>query len=205
MFPSISPLCLRCKSKRIWRDGKRKNGDVRIQRYYCRDCGYRFSEPIVFSEGSSRDRYRQVCVTADGAKNLIVAKEEKLATGEISETKSTALEFAWWMKKQGFKQQTINGRISILKTLLNRRVDLSNPESVKEYLASNDASEGRKENIVHAYSCYLKMVGGNWIAPRDKRVPKIPYVPPEKHIDSMIAALPGKYPSFLRMLKETGM
>jgi integrase len=128
-----------------------------------------------------------------------------MVTGEISDIKSTALEFAWWMKKQGYKQQTIDGRKSILKTLLNRTVDLGNPESVKEYLASVDVSEGRKENIVHAYSCYLRMVGANWIPPRYKRIPKIPYVPHEKHIDSMIAALPGKYPSFLRMLKETGM
>ncbi len=176
-----------------------------VQRFLCRDCGYRFSGAVTIITSSIRDRDRRVCATENGAKNLIVVNKENLTTGEISDKTSTVLEFTWWMKKQGYKPQTIDGRASIMKTLLNRRVDLGNPESVKEYLASTDSSEGRKENIVHAYSCYLKMVGGSWIPPRYRRIPKIPYVPPEKHIDNMIAALPGKYPSFLRMLKETGM
>jgi len=42
------PSCPLCGSSRVWRDGWRKlrNGG-RVQRYLCRSCGYRFSQPKV--------------------------------------------------------------------------------------------------------------------------------------------------------------
>jgi len=41
-----SPLCPRCKSSKVWRDGQRETmfGE-QIQRWSCRNCGYRFSDP----------------------------------------------------------------------------------------------------------------------------------------------------------------
>ena len=39
--------CQECGSQRIWKDGKRYNASREIQRYLCRECGYRFSEPNV--------------------------------------------------------------------------------------------------------------------------------------------------------------
>ena len=41
-----SSLCPQCGSKNIWRDGTRSQmfGD-KIQRWLCRDCGSRFSDP----------------------------------------------------------------------------------------------------------------------------------------------------------------
>ena len=43
-----APQCPECGSKRIWKDGIRylKNGEE-IQRYLCRDCGYRFSQTRI--------------------------------------------------------------------------------------------------------------------------------------------------------------
>ena len=134
-------------------------------------------------------------------------KTQKQAAGDISakNTKELTFAFAWQMKTQGLRPSTIEGRVSILKTLINRRVDIYNPKSVKEYLASVDNSDGRKENIVQAYTCLLKMLGGTWEPPSYKRIPKIPYVPLEKPIDQLIAYCPNKYRPFLQLLKETGM
>ena len=42
-----SRKCLECGSQRIWKDGIRYNAHGEIQRYLCRECGYRFSEPNV--------------------------------------------------------------------------------------------------------------------------------------------------------------
>jgi hypothetical protein len=41
-----SPLCPQCSSKRVWRDAHRYSvyGD-KIQRWLCRDCALRFSDP----------------------------------------------------------------------------------------------------------------------------------------------------------------
>lgn len=43
------PLCPSCGANRVWKDGLRygKEGSSPIQRYLCRSCGYRFSEPTV--------------------------------------------------------------------------------------------------------------------------------------------------------------
>lgn len=43
--PSI--CCPECGSEKTWKDGKRKTKGREVQRYLCRSCGYRFSEPKV--------------------------------------------------------------------------------------------------------------------------------------------------------------
>jgi len=41
-----TPTCPQCGSKRVWKDGLRQLSDGAIvQRWLCRDCGYRFSDP----------------------------------------------------------------------------------------------------------------------------------------------------------------
>ncbi len=40
-----SPLCPQCKSAKIWKDGLRYTALEPVQRYICRSCGYRFSDP----------------------------------------------------------------------------------------------------------------------------------------------------------------
>jgi DNA-directed RNA polymerase subunit RPC12/RpoP len=37
--------CPRCSSTRNWKDAKRYSASGVLQRYYCRDCGRRFSKP----------------------------------------------------------------------------------------------------------------------------------------------------------------
>jgi DNA-directed RNA polymerase subunit RPC12/RpoP len=52
-----SVKCPRCSSQRLFRDGVRYIADsLGIQRWLCRDCGYRFSEKymwqLIFEEGA---------------------------------------------------------------------------------------------------------------------------------------------------------
>lgn len=44
--PVLSVKCFYCNSERIWKNGKRDKKHKLVQRFICRDCGYRFSEPI---------------------------------------------------------------------------------------------------------------------------------------------------------------
>lgn len=79
-----SPLCPRCKSNKVWRDGQRETliGE-KIQRWSCRLCNYRFSDPDELQKARSAVEFletkiskatadivttRQVCVTE--TKNL---------------------------------------------------------------------------------------------------------------------------------------
>lgn len=56
--PHQPPIrCPECGSDRIWKDGlryPRGNKGTPVQRYLCRDCGYRFSEPKVKLDVSSQ-------------------------------------------------------------------------------------------------------------------------------------------------------
>jgi integrase len=206
-----SPKCPQCKSFRTWKSGLRSNKSQDIQRYVCRDCDYRFSNPLRVAdckeaEGSLvpiQENSHRVCASRR-AKNLIVANDTG-ATGDKTNRKQITMNYAWWMKKQGYAEQTIEGRISIVNTLLTNQVELDDPESVKEYIASQDCTAGRKRNIVHAISTYYKSKGINWDPPRFQRIQKIPWIPQESLIDQLIAGCPGKFPAFLQILKETGM
>ncbi|RLI72067.1 site-specific integrase, partial [Candidatus Heimdallarchaeota archaeon] len=109
------------------------------------------------------------------------------------------------MLKQGYAKSTIESRIKLLKILVKRGADLMNPESVKETIAKQDWSEGRKENAVDAYSCFLQMIGGSWNPPRYRRIPKLPFIPQEEELDALIAGCGPKTATFLQLLKETGM
>ncbi len=57
----LNPTCPQCGSKKLWRDAKRYTvyGDE-IQRWLCRDCGLRFSDPNdVKSSRSKKEKMSQ--------------------------------------------------------------------------------------------------------------------------------------------------
>jgi hypothetical protein len=56
-------------------------------------------------------------------------------------------EFAFWMRKQGFKHSTCYYGVQMLNSIA-RKVKLNNPEAVKEYLAKATCSDSRKERLV---------------------------------------------------------
>ena len=66
-------ICPKCHSEGAWRDGARKTSNRIIQRFLCRDCGYRFSESSFLSASSSNNNTCQVCADWE-AKNLYKTK-----------------------------------------------------------------------------------------------------------------------------------
>jgi integrase len=135
------------------------------------------------------------------------AETEKQAAGDI-ETKSVrelVFNFAWWMKKQGYAESTIEGRTKIIKILAKRGVNLFDPESVKEGIANQEWSAGRKANAVDAYSGFLLMHGKTWDPPVYNKVKKLPFIPTETEIDQLIAGCGRKTATLLQLLKETAM
>ena len=205
---TASRKCPKCHKNRIWKDGKRKTRNGLVQRYICRDCGYRFSESSILSTNSYNSGGRQICVTlTEGTKNLTeVETRTKTALREsTNETKSKVFQFAWYMKKQGYAEGTIETYVPILKTLVRRGADLNNPESVKEIIANQQTwSKGRQWNVCKAYTLFLKMQGLTWEKPRYKPVEKIPFILTEQEIDSVISASSTQLATFLQVAKETG-
>ena len=217
------PLCPKCHSKKVWRDSLRYSvfGD-KIQRWLCRDCGLRFSDPKdIKNSWSNQEKAarqapsndiksgngivstRQICVTE--TKNLVAEQQTtEVLRGNTGDIKGKLVEFAWWMKKEGCRDATIFGRSKLLRILHRRGADLYDPESVKGTIAKQQWCEGRKANAVDSYSAFLRMTGGNWQAPKYKPIRKIPFVPKETEIDQLITGCSHRAATFLQLLKETG-
>jgi len=147
----------------------------------------------------------QIC--AIEAKNLETAENLKTAGGtpqEIATIKGKILEYAWWLKKDGKSEATIVGRVKLLQVMTKRGANLYEPETVKEVIAKQQWSNGRKNNAVDAYCSFLKMTGETWNPPLYQTIRKLPFIPKETEIDQLIAGCTQRMATFLQMLKETG-
>jgi len=140
--------------------------------------------------------------------NVAEAKKQAAgATAKLSEAdvKGELLEFAWWMKKQGYANETIRCNTSALKVLVERGADINSPESVKEVIARQNWSGNRRKNVINAYTLFLKMHGAHWEKPKYTIEQKIPFIPTEQELDALIAGAGKKLAAFLQLLKETAM
>jgi len=224
------PKCPECGSTRVWKDGLRDpRGERAVQRWLCRDCGLRFSNPTArpniplhHSSSARRPRQslntphsstgrRQVCATLTvGAKNLakVEARHERAqreGTRLTADVKSKIFNLAWWLKKQGRSEATIKDYTVMLRLLVEAGADLSDPESIKEVLARARKSNSWKIQATAAYTAFLKMQGKRWDLPSYKQTRKLPFIPTEAEIDALIASCGRKTSAFLQLLKETAM
>jgi len=193
--------CPQCSSRKIWKDGLRRNTRGSVQRYLCRDCGYRFSG-LEASYNQMPSSMRQVCDILTESKNLTVATETR-ATGDISK-KNQLFNFAWYLKKQGLQEPTIKTYVKLLRILSKRDAELSDPENVKGKIANQTWVNKRKQNAVNAYTHYLSMIGGQWNPPYYQEQEKPIFIPKESEIDALISGTGLKTSLFLQCLKETG-
>jgi integrase len=204
---TASRECPECHCKRIDKAGFRKTRKGLVQRYECRDCGRRFSESSVLSIKSCYNSDCQICVSDGEMKNLVkVDARTKVALREsTNDVKSMVFRFAWYMKKQGYADGTIETYDVILQTLKKRGANINDPESVKEIIANQRTwSKGRQWNVCKAYTLFLKMQGKTWDKPRYKPVKKIPFILSEREIDAVISGCSKQLATFLQVLKETG-
>jgi hypothetical protein len=172
----IDGLCPSCGSRRTWHDGIRHTLQGDVQRWLCRDCGHRFSETYQiesrrqFQPRGFVETKASYCpealslnshigaIRANGAKNM--AQTTPLnnglagATTQTIDSKSKILEYAWWLKKNGKSDATIEGRTKLLRTLVKRGANLCDPETLKEVIAKQPWSNGRKNNACDAYSSF---------------------------------------------------
>ena len=222
-------MCPECGSEKSWKDGIRYTTFGIVQRYFCRECGSRFSESnlnqsdalediqsvhrMALNRPSSLLSNCQIGVSQPkAAKNLVKVESRIKSQAAGATTQSEAningkiVEYMWFMKKQGYAESTIKTYVIILNALKNRGADLNDPESVKLVIAEQQTwSKGRKWNVVKAYTLFLKMQGLTWIKPRYKPIQKIPFIPTEKELDELISGCSKQLATFLQVLKETGV
>jgi integrase len=207
--------CKQCGSQKTWKDGVRNTDFGDIQRYICRDCGFRFSESDSaksFNMTSGKGSSCQIGADPFAHGQVInLAAIEPLKEGPAGATensldaKGKIVQFSFWQSRQGFSNATIEGRVKLLKRMMRLGANFSNEDSIKEIIATQKWSVSRKVNAVDAYDSLLKMQGKTWTPPIYKRVRKLPFIPTESEIDQLIAGTSKRISTYLQLLKETGM
>ena len=202
------PKCPECGSEGpFYKAGTRMTAeDKQLQRFLCRNCSTRFSEPNPYKVCRTNSN-RQLCVLE--AKKLdpqqktdvveINAKTHQPNQGQI-------VDFLWHLKKQGYSDATTATRVKILKFMNKKGVNLLDPEAVKLFIAKQETwGNGHRQIAVHAYDGFVKMLAIKWEAPYYENVKSLPFVPQEKEVDALISGCSTKIATTLLLLKETGM
>ena len=198
--------CPQCGSERLFKDGLRHTrSNEEVQRYLCRDCGYRFSSGNKAFKNCQTSSSYQIC--ASKVKNLDSATEIKTVAGESPQqnAKGKIIEHSFWLLKQGYSQATIKSRTKRLNRLLKLGADLNSEDSVKGIIATQEWSISSKVNAVDSYDSLQKMLGKTWTPPIYKRIRKLPFIPTETEIDQLIAGTSQRISTYLQLLKETGV
>jgi integrase len=203
--------CPECHSRRNWKAGVRQTLNVEVQRFLCRDCGFRFSEKSNID--SKMNRGRQLCAILDEAKKLGTTTEIKTVAGEENYTlRENEIKAAPYIERlltqlrnDGRKPSTINNYGKALKHLVNHGANLFDPENTKETLSKSKIKpRTEKCNYVPILSYWFEFLGINWKPPKYSGETEIPYLPSEKEIDDLIAACGKKVATYLQLLKDTG-
>lgn len=199
------PSCPQCGSERLYRDGLRYLSKGEVQRYRCRECGYRFSERQPSNDCLTSHRSSQVCVLTK-AKNLMSATESKTVAGDRKLDSATAkgllLQYTLYLQKEGYG---IDSRYkSCIRMLINSGADLYDPENVKEVIAKKSWKDGTKMQTVYAYDALTKMLRLTWTMPKYRQEEAFPFIPDEKELDALILGSNSKrMVAYLQTLKET--
>jgi integrase len=139
---------------------------------------------------------------------LSTAAETKPVAGEGENltNKGQFVKFLSSLENDGVKQNSAELYAKYLNRIIEAGANLLDPESVKAAIAKKENwSNTTKALAVASCSKYLEFVGGVWKAPKYRTERKIPYVPTEREIDSLIDGAKRKLSAYLLLLKETGM
>ncbi len=116
---------------------------------------------------------------------------------------ASLVEFAFHLRKEGYRDSTIERAVKVLKSLA-RRCNLDYPEEVKALLARVEWELGTKELACSVLANYYRYRKIPFSKPRYYRVDKVPFIPSESEADQLIGGCTKKVGSFLQFLKETG-
>jgi len=113
---------------------------------------------------------------------------------------------AYLLSKKSIKHSTITRKIRALKSIMKHGTDLNSPDAVITFLNTCSWANGSKDIAIHSYRDYLRMIGLQQITlPQFRIEDKLPFVPLEQEIDSIVSSVRARVSIFLRILKETAV
>jgi len=199
--------CPECGSQRLYKDGFRylKDGS-QVQRWLCRDCGFRFSENSKSYNLSDRnlenDAHGELKLLMEAEK--AIEKREAGATEQTANVKGKIIEFLWSLEKNGKSPTTIKNYRKFLNGLLRQGLNLLDPEEVKAYIAKAKWNVSSKITAVRRFNVWFRWLKIPWEPPRYTPETVIPFIPTEAELDQLIAGVGKKTAVYLQLLKETG-
>jgi len=88
--------------------------------------------------------------------------------------------------------------------ILGRRTSLEIPQGVRDLIMTHSGwSDAFKRNLSEAYRHYAEWNGLFWQKLFFKPVDKLPFIPTEQELDSLISSVGWKTSAVLQLLKET--
>jgi integrase len=202
------PCCPECGSQKVWKAGFRYIQGKPIQRYLCRECGFRFSDPEFSRKneisGFSQTGSRQICVTETKvAKNLVAEQKNQVLQENKNNTKSHLVNFSWHLKKLGRSEETIKTYANYVKNMA-KLGELNDPEAIKGVIATHYKDKNTQRLACCAYDAYLKFKGGQWEKPNYKPEHKQEFIPTEKELQLAINTGHKESVIYSMFLYETG-
>lgn len=122
---------------------------------------------------------------------------------QTADVKGKVVEHLWWLNQEGYTEETIKGRAQILRQLEKANVNLLSPDEVRDYIAKQNWTPGRRANVIYAYALFAKWANIRFTLPRISMPEKSPFIPSEREIDDLIATSTKYIASFLQICKET--
>jgi len=134
------------------------------------------------------------------------AEQQTLEVPQRTEAdlKGAVVDFLWQLKRQNYSEDTITTYGYNVQALIDLGVNLFDPQSYIDKMATLAKTNVRKYNLRKAYKCFLNLHKIEATLPKYKFKRPLPYVPPENFLDQLIAACNGQMPMFLQVLKEIG-
>ncbi|WGM90184.1 MAG: tyrosine-type recombinase/integrase [Candidatus Bathyarchaeum tardum] len=210
-------MCPDCGSTTYWKDGVRYTEWGNVQRYVCRDCGYRFSEtclnhfdglePIKNIHWQSLNMplslpfNRQIGVSQPkAAKNLVkVETKTKVRTSPLAEK---LVNYILYLKRIGRKDSTIETYHDYIRILSKSNLD--DPDEIALFIHDHFKENSSRISAVYAYDAYLKSLGKTWDRPKYIAESKLPFIPTDEMLKNTLMTGRKTSIAFTKILYETG-
>jgi integrase len=124
--------------------------------------------------------------------------------GTQIDIKGKIVEFLWQLQKDGLGERTIEEYGRLLKRLVKLGANLHDPETVKDIVARQEWATATKILSIATYHRFASTYGIQWKPPKYRIQRKLPFIPLESEVDSLVAACGKKVSTMLQLLKETG-
>lgn len=197
--------CPNCGSSDFNQAGTYDKRGVEIQRFQCKHCGKRISDPTALKSQSNNQgsSFKYAHGKAKNLRNWQAIVSRAIA-GQETTLNTQLLTYAWHEKKRGVSDSTIAHRTFRLNVLIKRGVNLNDPDSFLTVLATENFTDPSKYHYLQAYISYTKAFKIPFEKPHINYEPKDQYTPKPHEVNTLVQNMGKEQATLCQTLAETG-